>query len=448
MFYFNTRNNGYIESIGLWGCIPGNDVTKIKQHINNNNVFPTWNYCINGSLVIKALQELSLITLEVTKGCNLKCKYCIHGDLYKCNETFVQKQLSTEHIISLIDYLVDYWEKQGSTPIKSTNIGFHGGEPLVNFKLIQDVVEYTKSIDPSVRKFTFSIFTNGVLLDKYIDYLVDNNIHLSVSLDGNKYNNSYRVYPNGIASFDRVTQNLDMIKEKYPVYFNSMVKFTSVLHDRNNPEEIRIFFQNRYGKLPSVNELESFDLNEDKLEEFKKMFSANKKENFLLMGEADDKAVIRHIINRSNNVFDNYNDLLHKSKKPVYLTQTCQPFGKKLFLSANSEIAFCQTIYKKHTVGYVSDTGVHLDPKKIADDYNNLVKKMLAECQECYMPEECSQCMLKLVEEGSDRPVCPKRVTKEMYTEYVSKIWNYLEAHPETYTHFIEEHNPKQAVNG
>ena len=441
---FNTEYNGYCDCQGLWGCTP--ILSNIVEKLDNNDTQEKnicKRYLIDKDLVRKALINLCLITIEITTKCNLKCKYCIHGVLYKVNGDSAPKHLNTDRIISLIDYLVAFWKEQDSNLTKSTNIGFHGGEPLVNFELIRNVVEYVKLIDTNVRRFTFSMFTNGVLLEKYIDYLVENNIYITVSLDGNSYNNSYRVYANGKASFDKVTNNIDMIKKSYPDYFCNYVRFTSVLHDRNSPHVISEFFKTRYGKLPRINELESFDINEEKRKEFQKLYSKNKINNSLLVDELDDKAARKYFINKSNNVFDSYNDLLYKTNKPVYLTQTCQPFGKKLFLSANSEIAFCQTIYKKHTVGNVSDTRVYLDLQKIADDYNDLIKKMLAECYECYMPEECSQCMLKLVDNDHQQPICPNQVKKELYSKYLSQVWGHLESHPETYIDFINMHNPK-----
>ena len=74
--------------------------------------------------------------------------------------------------------IVNIWkEKKGEQPI-TTNIGFHGGEPLVNIEFIMRMVDYTKTIDKDVRKFTFSLVTNGILLDRYLDFIVHNNISL------------------------------------------------------------------------------------------------------------------------------------------------------------------------------------------------------------------------------------------------------------------------------
>ena len=74
------------------------------------------------------------------------------------------------------------------------NIGFYGGEPLLEIDLIKKVVYLIKN--KYIRKnitFTFSLTTNGVLLNSVnIDFLVENEFELLVSLDGNLNHNSYR----------------------------------------------------------------------------------------------------------------------------------------------------------------------------------------------------------------------------------------------------------------
>ena len=86
--------------------------------------------------------------------------------------------------------------------------------------------------------FIFTMTTNGVLLDKYMDYIVENNIHFSVSLDGNKSNNSYRIFHNQKPSFDIVFKNLKLFQQKHPDYFEKHVRFLSVLHKKNSIFEI------------------------------------------------------------------------------------------------------------------------------------------------------------------------------------------------------------------
>ncbi len=58
--------------------------------------------------------------------------------------------------------------------------------------------------------------TNGVYLNRHLDFLAVNDFLLLISLDGNKSNNQYRVSRDNSASYDTVTKNIHLLKKKYP----------------------------------------------------------------------------------------------------------------------------------------------------------------------------------------------------------------------------------------
>lgn len=66
------------------------------------------------------------------------------------------------------------------------------GEPLLNPQFIKEVISYLQERKSSL-KFSYTMTTNGISLDKYIDYLIEKGFDLLISLEGN----SYRVYKNG-----------------------------------------------------------------------------------------------------------------------------------------------------------------------------------------------------------------------------------------------------------
>ena len=89
-------------------------------------------------------------------------------------------------------------------------------------------------------------------------FLVENEFEMLISLDGNRNNDSYRMFKTGKASFDKVVANVDRLYSKYPSYFKDKVNFNSVLHDRNSMQEADDFIYSRYGKHPMTNELNVF----------------------------------------------------------------------------------------------------------------------------------------------------------------------------------------------
>ena len=182
---------------------------------------------ITSEHVLSNLANLPQLVFEVTDACNLKCKYCAYGEFYSDFDKREDNMLSVSKAIRLIDYLNQYWNSERNTSAKSfMYISFYGGEPLMNFNFIKEIVEYVETrLDCPRRKFLFSMTTNAILLHKYMDYLVEHDFHILVSLDGNEKNNSYRVDHSGNGSFGRVVRNVDLLREKYPDFFDKNINF-------------------------------------------------------------------------------------------------------------------------------------------------------------------------------------------------------------------------------
>lgn len=81
----------------------------------------------------------------------------------------------------------------------------------MNYKLIKEIIDYVENIKEINRKFSFSMTTNAVLLDKYMDYLVEKEFHLLISLDGDEYGQSYRIGTKGENSFNKVITNVKLL---------------------------------------------------------------------------------------------------------------------------------------------------------------------------------------------------------------------------------------------
>jgi len=184
------------------------------------------------------LSNLKQVTIEVTERCNLNCVYCVYSEFYEKAAKREFNDLDFNILKGLINFLIPFWNSRLNDNKRGlTYISFYGGEPLLKFDFIKKTVEFIKGLKVN-RTFVFSMTTNGVLLDKYMEYLVTNNFHLLVSLDGNQKNNSYRVFHNGKESFSRIVDNLVLLKQKYPVFYYENVNFNSVLHNGNNITDI------------------------------------------------------------------------------------------------------------------------------------------------------------------------------------------------------------------
>ena len=186
------------------------------------------------SEITASLVNLKQLIFEVTDACNLNCKYCGFGDIYYGFEKREAKFLDINKGKALIDYLVNIWNtSRPQAKVPMTFISFYGGEPLLNVPYIKAIVEYVESRNVN-REFTFSMTTNGTLLDKYMDYLVAKGFKLLISLDGEGDENGYRVTASGISSFERVFNNAKALQKKYPEYFKNNVNFNTVLHSKSS----------------------------------------------------------------------------------------------------------------------------------------------------------------------------------------------------------------------
>lgn len=129
---------------------------------------------ISRETVVKAL------CLHVAHDCNLACRYCFaeEGEYHGKREL-----MSFETGKKAIDFLV---ENSGAR--HNLEIDFFGGEPLMNFEVVKQLVEYGRSIEESKnKKFRFTITTNGILLDEEkLEYINKEMGNLVLSIDGRK----------------------------------------------------------------------------------------------------------------------------------------------------------------------------------------------------------------------------------------------------------------------
>jgi uncharacterized protein len=405
---------------------------------------------INSRTIENNVRNLSQLTFEVTDGCNLQCKYCGYGETYNGYDKREDKFLSIEKAITLLEYMKNMWQSKQSQSIrKKTYISFYGGEPLLNLPFIEKVVEWVNAERASIPycDFEFTMTTNAVLINRYIDYLVKHNFHILVSLDGDEYNDSYRVDHSGHPSFKRVMENVLAIQENYPDYFKENIRFNSVLHNRNSYDSIIRFFREKFDTQPSIAELNPMNIEDEK--RFLSMLntkadslrdSSNRKEveETLFISNVATDALCTYVYHHSGNVFKTYNELLCVDRRNYIPTGTCLPFGKKMFVTVNGKILPCERISQNYSLGTVDETGVHLDFEEVAAKYNRLYEKYIPQCKHCYHQHTCKQCMFynpNLETTG----ICPYRMSQQAFNEYRECNLNYLREHPNLYQRIMKE---------
>ncbi len=155
------------------------------------------------SHVIKAL------CLHVAHTCNLNCSYCFASQGKYHGERAI---MSFDVGKRALDFLVE-----NSGDRRNLEVDFFGGEPLMNWQVVKDLVAYARSIEKDAGKnFRFTLTTNGVLLDDEVTDFCNREMHnVVLSLDGRKeVNDRFRVDVAGRGSYDRIVPNFQRFVAK------------------------------------------------------------------------------------------------------------------------------------------------------------------------------------------------------------------------------------------
>ena len=152
-----------------------------------------------GKLKEKTSGVVKALCLHIAHTCNLNCEYCFASQGKYHGERAV---MSFEVGKRALDFLV---ENSGSR--RNLEVDFFGGEPLMNFEVVKDLVAYARSIEKEKNKnFRFTLTTNGLLIDDdVIDFANRECSNVVLSLDGRKeIHDRYRVDYAGNGSWERI----------------------------------------------------------------------------------------------------------------------------------------------------------------------------------------------------------------------------------------------------
>ncbi|MBO7319957.1 MAG: thioether cross-link-forming SCIFF peptide maturase, partial [Clostridia bacterium] len=152
-----------------------------------------------GDLKKKSAGIVKALCMHIAHTCNLNCSYCFasqgkyHGD---------RAMMSFEVGKQAFDFLI-----ANSGTRRNLEVDFFGGEPLMNFDVVKELVAYARSIEKDHGKnFRFTLTTNGVLIDDdVIDFANKEMSNVVLSLDGRKeVHDRFRVDYNGKGSWEKI----------------------------------------------------------------------------------------------------------------------------------------------------------------------------------------------------------------------------------------------------
>lgn len=350
----------------------------------------------------------SELIIEMTTFCNLRCRYCIYSEEYTNNRSHSNEFIEFDTAKKAIDfYMNQIIQYKSYNPERIPVISFYGGEPLANFNVIKQCVEYTSETYPI--KIIYSITTNATMLtDEMINFFADNKFLAVFSIDGNEsQHNRNRVFAGGGGSFEKAYSNVKkyISKSKRAAFVNSVYDFNTDLYELLNfwsEQDTNLILLSISPVNPnSTDYYKSFD------EEKVKRFNDQKKELEKLYEELMLKETLTDKEKKERNFLSVF---IGKAAASVFMKEfykeqskrilpyggACVP-GDKLFVDIKGHIYPCEKLERSMKIGNVDDG---IDYEQIAEYLKLLRDKILASCKECKIRNICSLCYMSFLKEG------------------------------------------------
>ena len=323
---------------------------------------------------------LQTIVLNVTNQCNLSCQYCYEfGEDKIATPDGKPKFMEWETAKSSVDYL--FAEAQGR---KSVHITFFGGETLMNFPLLKKVVEYARAQAQERRmEIDFSLTTNATLLTPtIIDYLAENAIGVTVSMDGPKeMQDKFRVFSNGKGSYDIIKPKVQNLLAKHrtrPIAARVTMTSGAMNVDkiyRHLKEELGFYEVGFAPVTTSPNRL--YSINEPGMDSVLEQFCAL----------ADE--YLEYALRGEHHGFSNVSDTLSELHQGVNKSLPCGAGLGMVGVGPSGDIAPCHRFVDsdEHVLGNVT-TGIDREKQKNFLSRGNIDTKY--DCHECWARPLCA----------------------------------------------------------
>ncbi len=355
------------------------------------------------------------VLLQITQDCNFRCRYCAFSGDGVLEREHQHKSMDFDIAKRALDYVLER-----SKFSEHMNIGFYGGEPLIKFDLIKDILEYVRKCAPN-KDFLFGMTTNGYFLKDYIlEYLIENEFELLLSLDGPEqiHNKNRKLASNGKGTYNIVYNNLKNIYYNYPEYVKK-IKINAVMDPETSYFDTYEFFQNdeilknfnvALSNLDDSRLDMSYYYNDDNIEiiESKKLKQTLKNSGILSEGNN-----VRSYIDKGAEEFGK--SLSNKDPIPnvFHHNGPCMAGYMKLFVDINGNLWPCEK---------ACDHSENMRIGNIFDGYdmNNIKKVMnigqltVDECKNCWAMRFCGLCAVY-----ADNFKC---YSKEMKLRYCKQV--------------------------
>lgn len=349
--------------------------------------------------------------LEATQQCNFRCRYC-HNTLEPVFRHHTKKQMTFPVAKAAIDFYKELYlnfyrklpkdKKALLLKYYAPFIGFYGGEPSLNWKLVEAAVKYYLDLDWAAdgidrETLTFSVNTNlYILTDEMMSFIMKYKPMLFISLDGPKEDNDRnRMTIDGKGTFERVFANINRIKSADPKYFKEKILLLCVEAEGNNTEAVHEMLdsfgcpvdylsEQPYGCLEKnpEGEIQWYDEHEEemiekKLEKYKERLAEN---------DADALEEFTSLY-----FLDGIESDTPYKRQPLSVNLTCPLCVDNIMIDVDGGMHICHKTDSSLPLGNVCSGGY--DMQKMFEAYKSYGETTnCKECRGCWAMNMCSYC--------------------------------------------------------
>jgi uncharacterized protein len=350
--------------------------------------------------IMANLSSCVSLVLGVTENCNFRCKYCNFSGQYPGERVHSRKKMDFDTAAGAVDaFLGLVMKDERSKKRRNIYIGFYGGEPLLTFDLIRNIVAYTETAfhnRKADRRFNilYRLTTNGYLLDNdVVDFLREKDMLVDISLDGPAgEHDKFRVLKDGGKTWARIMGNIENIRQRYPDYYDQRFHFLVTLHPHHDTAAVDTFFREHH-RLFREDNVKFNSVVLDRL------------------GEDERQTLLETIGTPSELQFSQIcKDMDHKFRFKVRgpetpLTGTCFPGGNRIFVDTGGYYNICEKIsHQAPRIGDVKN-GFDFDSiRRIIKEYNEeIIRHRCWRCEHWFL---CDVCLANSFKEGRFKIDC------------------------------------------
>jgi uncharacterized protein len=321
------------------------------------------------------INKITSLDLLLTEDCNLACKYCfVKNGIYNRKTASMSLGIGKKAIEFLI-------QKSGNQ--SNLHLCFFGGEPLLNFTLLKEIVSYAvEEGDKNAKNFHFTITTNGTLLnDEIIDFFEKHDIRVTISIDGDKKSHDVnRPISRGGSSYDSIVNKLELLNQSN-ISFAARATISSLTTDKiaSNYEHLQrlgfkgIRFESAYNPQKGI-----FVSNKNDIIKIKEQYTIIAKEaiNKIKAKQRFDVQAIplplRKIVNKST------------------ITYSCKAGRGYVAVDIKGDIYLCHRLVgeKKFLIGNVVDGSFETEIPEFIINEMNVARR--TKCKKCWARHLCA----------------------------------------------------------